>query len=74
MTKEMKKPLLRKPLGVFFMILLLAMYAIAIVNLASPVLRLPALAQAPIWLVLGVAWVLPMLPLIRWIETGRFRE
>jgi hypothetical protein len=42
------------------------------VIVAEPVMQLPALAQAPIWLLVGVAWVLPLRPLLRWIELGRF--
>lgn len=70
----MQKPFIRKPLGVLFLMVLLAVYAAVIVRLAAPVLTLPALLQAPVWLVLGIAWVFPARPLVRWIETGRFRN
>jgi hypothetical protein len=29
--------------------------------------------QAPFYLVMGTAWILPLKPLLRWIETGSFR-
>ena len=71
MNDDINKPSYRKPLGVLFIILLLAIYAATIAEIAGPILRLPALAQAPIWLFLGIIWIFPMRPLVRWIETGR---
>jgi hypothetical protein len=71
---EQEKPRLRKPLGVLLLIIFLALYAAFVAVAAEPVLRLPALAQAPAWLLLGIAWVPLALPLVRWIETGRFRR
>ncbi len=66
------RPSLRKPFGILLLIVLLAVYALVVAALADPLLRLPALAQLPVWIILGIAWVLPARPLIRWIETGRF--
>jgi hypothetical protein len=37
-------------------------------------LKLHALLQLPVWLLLGIAWIFPMMPLVRWIETGRLRK
>ncbi|MBW7947116.1 DUF2842 domain-containing protein [Sphingosinicella microcystinivorans] len=68
------KPSLRKPFGVLLLILLIALYALAAVAVAEPVTRLPALVQLPVWVALGIAWVFPARPLVRWIETGRFRK
>jgi hypothetical protein len=34
----------------------------------------PALAQAPVYLFLGVIWIAPLRPLLRWMETGRLRR
>jgi len=31
------------------------------------------LVQAIFYLVAGIAWVLPVKPLLSWIETGRFK-
>ena len=46
---------------------------LAAVALAEPVARLHPLVQLPLWIVLGLAWVIPCRPLLLWIETGRFR-
>jgi len=34
---------------------------------------LPALMQAPIYLIAGIVWILPLKPLLRWMELGRWR-
>jgi hypothetical protein len=33
----------------------------------------PVLVQAPFYLVMGLAWIIPLKPLVRWIQTGSFR-
>jgi hypothetical protein len=32
------------------------------------------LAQAIFYLVAGIAWILPLKPLLRWMETGKFKD
>jgi hypothetical protein len=66
-------PSLRRPFGIIFLIVLIFAYALFAVWLFEPVGRLHPLIQLPIWLVLGVAWVIPVRPLIIWIETGRWK-
>ncbi len=66
-------PSVRRPLGVIGLFVAILAYVLFVVWLFEPVARLHPLLQAPIWLVLGVAWVLPLKPVMRWIETGRFR-
>lgn len=64
---------LRRPLGILGLCLFLVGYAVAAVSIAEPVLRLHPLLQAPVWLVIGIAWVVPVRPVLVWIETGRIR-
>lgn len=66
-------PSLRRPLGILGLLLFLCLYALAAVALAEPVTRLNPLVQLPVWIVLGLAWVIPCRPVLLWIETGRFR-
>ncbi|MGL6043573.1 MAG: DUF2842 domain-containing protein, partial [Sandaracinobacteroides sp.] len=47
-------------------------YALFAVWLFEPVAALHPLVQAPIWAVLGVAWVFPLKPVMIWIETGKW--
>jgi hypothetical protein len=62
---------LRRPLGILGLLAFILVYALGVVWLAEPVARLHPLLQAPLWLVLGVAWIFPMRPVLTWIETGR---
>jgi hypothetical protein len=41
--------------------------------LAAFVEKWPVLAQGAFYLVAGIAWIAPLKPLLRWMETGRFR-
>lgn len=66
------KPTLRKPAGVLGMVAGLAVYAVLIASLAGPIGRLPVLVQAVLYLVLGIIWILPLRPLLTWMETGRW--
>lgn len=66
-------PSLRRPLGILALFVGLLAYAMLAVWLLEPVERLSPLLQAPIWLVVGIAWVFPVKPLLVWIETGRWR-
>jgi hypothetical protein len=66
-------PTLRKPFGVLAIVLGLIAYAVLIASAAGLLAALPALAQAPVYLVLGIIWILPLRPLLIWMETGSFR-
>jgi Protein of unknown function (DUF2842) len=60
----------RALIGALFMILFVTVYALFAMSLAQApaIQRAPSLVQFPIYAVLGLVWVLPLLPLIRWIE------
>ena len=63
----------RKLVGIALILLLIVLWATFVASLAQIVGRWPILLQAPYYLVMGLAWILPLKPLIRWIETGSFR-
>jgi hypothetical protein len=66
-------PSLRRPLGILGLMVAILAYALFAVWLFEPVARLHPLLQAPIWLVIGIAWIFPVRPLMVWIETGRWK-
>ena len=70
----MAEPSWRKTAGVFAILLLIGVWAIAIVSLSAVIGQWPILLQAPFYLVAGIIWILPLRPLLRWMETGRFRR
>lgn len=67
-------PSWRKPFGTLMILLLIAVWA-GLVLAASPLIeRLHPLAQAPVYLVAGIVWIMPLKPLLRWMETGIWRD
>jgi predicted membrane channel-forming protein YqfA (hemolysin III family) len=63
----------RKGVGIALILLLIALWATFVASLAPIVGKWPVLVQAPFYLVMGIAWIIPLKPLIRWSESGRFR-
>ena len=70
----MTEPSWRKPFGVFATLALIALWAAIIASLSGEVGRWPVLLQAIFYLIAGIAWILPLKPLLRWMETGSFRR
>ena len=68
-----QQPSWRKPAGALLIVLIIALWA-ALVLLASPLIgRLHPLAQALAYLIAGIVWIMPLKPLLRWMETGAWR-
>ena len=67
-------PRLRKLVGGAAMLAFVVVYALIAMALADsrPVNAAPELARTAIYVVLGLAWIAPMMPLIVWMEHGRF--
>ena len=67
------EPSWRKPAGIFAILALIAVWGAVIVSLAGTVGRWPVLMQGGFYFIAGISWVIPLKPLLRWMETGRFR-
>jgi uncharacterized protein DUF2842 len=67
------QPSARKLVGIAAILLLIVVWAAFVASLAQLVGHWPVLVQAPFYLVMGIAWIIPLKPLIRWIQTGSFR-
>jgi len=70
----MTEPSWRKPAGIFAILALITVWAVVVASLSPTVGQWPVLLQAPFYLIAGIVWILPLKPLLRWIETGRFRR
>jgi hypothetical protein len=68
------EPSWRKAAGILAILLLILLWAVVIATFASSIGRLPVLAQALFYLVVGIAWIAPLKPLLRWSQTGQWRE
>jgi predicted membrane channel-forming protein YqfA (hemolysin III family) len=59
----------RKLIGTVVMIAFVMVYALFAMALAdSRVSEAPELVRALVYAVLGLVWIIPLLPLIRWME------
>lgn len=67
-----EKPTLRIPLGILMLLGGIGLYAGAVLLLSPWIEQLPVLVQAVVYLVLGVAWLLPLRRFLIWMETGRW--
>jgi hypothetical protein len=69
----MVEPSPRKLVGIALILLLIGAWATFVASLARVVGGWPILVQAPFYLVMGIIWIVPLKPLVRWIQTGSFR-
>ncbi len=70
----MIEPSGRKLVGIFGILALIAIWAFLVASAAPFVGNWPVLLQAIFYLVTGMIWIAPLKPLLRWMETGRFRN
>jgi hypothetical protein len=70
---QIERPSWRKPAGIGLILLLIAVWAFVVVTVAERLGALPWPVWTLYYLVAGIAWVLPLKPLLRWMETGRWR-
>lgn len=63
----------RKLAGIAAIVLFIVIWAVLVASLSPFVGRWPILVQAPFYLVMGIAWIFPLRPIIRWSQTGSFR-
>lgn len=61
-------PSWRKPAGVLLICGLIAIWAFAVASLAETVGTWPIWGQTIFYVVAGIAWVLPLRPLLVWME------
>lgn len=76
MTPEPYQPSWRRSAGALLILLLIMIWTGLVVQLAGPIGRLPALAQAVFYVVAGIGWIwiLPLRRILRWSETGIWKR
>ena len=66
-------PTWRIPAGVLALCFGLLLYGIAVATWIAPLISgWHALLQAPIYIVLGIVWIMPLRRFLIWMETGRW--
>ena len=68
-----REPTWRIPFGVLALLFALTAYGLAIARYVPEVIgSWSALAQTPVYLLLGIIWLLPLRRFLIWMETGRW--
>ena len=68
------EPSWRRGAGIAAILLLIVLWAVVVASLSAVVGRWPILLQALFYLVAGIAWIAPLKPLLRWSQTGQWRD
>ena len=68
------RPSLRKLGAIVLILLLILLWAGFVATLSPWVGRLPVIVQAVFYLFMGIAWIAPLRPLIRWSQSGSARK
>ena len=63
----------RRGVGVALILGFILIWALLIAFFAPAISRWPILVQAPFYLFMGIVWIIPLKPLLQWMETGSFR-
>ena len=66
-------PTWRKPAGMLAIMTLIAVWCVLIASASAYVGGWHWAAQLGFYLVTGMIWIAPLKPLLRWMETGRWR-
>lgn len=67
------QPTWRKPAGAFAIIGLIILWAMIVASLSSIIGGWHWTGQIIFYLVTGIVWIVPLKPLLLWMETGRWR-
>lgn len=70
----MNEPSWRKPFGVALILLLITVWAVLVVSASEVLTGLPWPVHVVYYTAAGIVWILPLKPLLRWMETGRWRD
>ncbi len=70
----MTTPSWRKPTGALLICLLILIWAVLIASFSATVSGWAWPLQALFYLLAGTLWILPLKPLLRWMELGKWRE
>lgn len=70
----MTEPSWRKPVGILLILLIILVWAVIIASASAWIGTLHALVQAVIYVTAGIVWIMPLKPLLAWMETGNWRR
>jgi hypothetical protein len=68
------KPRWRNAVGMALILLLITAWSVLVATLAPHVARLHFLVELLFYVVAGIAWIIPVRPLLTWTATGSWRR
>ena len=68
------EPTWRQPFGILLILVWIVAWCVGAASLGGLFVEAPWWAQIPYYLVAGIVWIFPLKPLLRWMETGRWRR
>jgi Protein of unknown function (DUF2842) len=71
--KNFNTPTWRKPAGVLLILAMIGIWSFIIATQWEYIGRWPIWAQGIFYLFAGIVWLLPLKPLLIWMETGSFK-
>jgi membrane protein implicated in regulation of membrane protease activity len=74
MPAPLEQPSWRKPVGVLLILALIAAWAIIMLIFTPIIVALAWPLQALFFAIFGIAWIVPLKPLLRWMERSRERD
>lgn len=66
-------PSWRKPAGMFIILALILVWVVLIASFSGIIGGWHWAAQLIVYVVAGIVWIVPLKPLLRWMETGAWR-
>ncbi|AJP71892.1 hypothetical protein TS85_08975 [Sphingomonas hengshuiensis] len=64
----------RKPVGMLAILALILVWVVIVASFSAWIAALPGVVQLLLYVVLGVVWIAPLKPMLRWMETGVWRD
>ena len=64
----------RHVIGIFLVLALIAAWAVIVASFSAQIGQLWFPLQLLIYIVAGIAWIFPAMPIMRWIVIGRWRR
>jgi predicted membrane channel-forming protein YqfA (hemolysin III family) len=71
---RLMEPSARKAAGIALILLLIVLWTAFVASLSQVIGKWPVLVQAAFYLVMGLVWIIPLKPVLRWSQTGRWTK
>lgn len=73
MPEPIDPPSWRKPVGMFLIMGLIGVWAVLVLLVTPVILTLAWPLQALFFAFAGIVWIVPLKPLLRWMELGKWQ-